>query len=128
MESITLFLAQLWGPAMLAVGLGVFISKNHYIKIYREVEREGLALLAFGFAGIMLGIWHIQIHNVWNTPTEMIISLFGWGLLVKAALFVIKPDFVNKWGDFVVASKLISTGGGAAVALGAYLTWVGYLM
>lgn len=128
METITLFLAQLWGPAILAVGLGVFINKGHYAKIYREVEREGLALLAVGLAGIMLGIWHVQVHNVWSTPTEIIVSLFGWGLLLKATLFVIKPDFVNSWGDFVVTSKLIPAVGGVAVALGAYLTWVGYLM
>lgn len=128
MESITLFLAQLWGPAILAVGLGVFISQSHYTRIYREIQREPFALLAFGIAGIMLGIWHIQVHNVWGTPTEIIISLFGWGLFLKAVMFLIKPNIVDSWGDWVASSKLVPTVGVVTIALGGYLTWIGYLM
>ena len=40
MESTTLFLAQLWGPAILAIGLGVMVNKGHYTRIYREIQRE----------------------------------------------------------------------------------------
>lgn len=128
MESMTIFLAQLWGPAILAIGLGVLISKDHYVRIYREIQREPFALLLFGLAGIMLGIWHIQAHNSWNTITEMIISLLGWGLLIKAVVYVIQPSFVDKWGEYVASSKMVPTVGLLAVALGGYLTWVGHLM
>lgn len=128
MESITLFLAQLWGPAILAIGLGIFISKNHYLRVYRELQREPLALLVFGIAGVMLGIWHIQIHNAWSTPTEMIISLFGWGLFLKGTVFLLKPNFADSWGDWVASAKLVPTVGVLTIALGGYLTWIGYLM
>lgn len=128
MESITIFLAQLWGPAILAIGLGVLISKEHYVRIYREIQREPFALLAFGLAGIMLGIWHIQVHNTWGTITEMIISLFGWALLIKATIFIIKPNIADNWGDFVASAKLVPTVGILAIVLGGYLTWVGHLI
>lgn len=128
MESITLFLAQLWGPAILAIGLGIFISKNHYLRVYQELQREPLALLVFGIAGVMLGIWHIQMHNVWSTPTEMIISLFGWGLFLKGAVFLLKPNFADSWGDWVASARLVPTVGVLTIALGGYLTWIGYLM
>ena len=36
----TLFLAKLWGPAILAVGIGVFFSRSYYIKIYRDLEKS----------------------------------------------------------------------------------------
>ncbi len=128
MESMTIFLAQLWGPAILAIGLGALINKDHYVRIYREIQREPFALLAFGLAGIMLGIWHIQAHNTWGTLTEMIISLFGWALLIKAVVYTIKPDFVDMWGDYVASAKMVPTFGLLAIVLGGYLTWVGYLI
>ena len=128
MESITIFLAQLWGPAILAIGLGVMLNKNHYVRIYRGIQSEPFALMTFGLVGIMLGIWHIQVHNVWGTFAEMIVSLFGWALLLKAAMFVVKPDITDAWGDWVASSKLVPTVGVLALILGGYLTWVGYLM
>ena len=128
MESITIFLAQLWGPAILAIGLGVFINKGHYVRIYRELQREPFALLVFGLAAIMVGLLHIQAHNIWETVTEMIVSLCGWALFLKGAVFVIKPDVADNWGDRVASSQLVPTVGALAVILGGYLTWVGYLM
>jgi hypothetical protein len=123
---MTVFLAGLWGPAILAMGAGVFISRNHYVRIYREIQREPFALLVFGLAGIMLGLWHVQVHNVWGTLVEIIISLFGWALLAKALVFIVKPDIADNWGDWVAASKLIPIVGVATVVLGAYLTWFAY--
>ena len=128
MESITIFLAQLWGPAILAVGIGIFVSKNYYTKIYRDIEKEPLALLLFGFAGVAAGIVHIQAHNVWNTLPEIIISLFGWALLAKALVFLIKPRLADQWGNKVAGNKMIPAATAVAVILGGYLTWVGYFM
>lgn len=128
MESITIFLAQLWGPAMLAVGVGIFVSKNYYTKIYRDIEKEPLALLLFGFVGIAAGIAHIQVHNFWNTLPEIIISLFGWALLVKALIFLIKPRLADQWGNHVSSAKMVPAAMVGAIVLGGYLTWVGYFM
>lgn len=128
MESITIFLAQLWGPAMLAVGVGIFVSKNYYTKIYRDIEKEPLALLLFGFVGVAAGIAHIQAHNIWNTLPEIIISLFGWALLAKALVFLIKPRLADQWGNHVSATKMVPAAMAVTIILGGYLTWVGYFM
>lgn len=128
MESITIFLAQLWGPAMLAVGVGIFVSKDYYIKIYRDIEKEPLALLLFGFVGVAASIAHIQAHNVWGTLPEIIISFFGWALLAKALVFLIKPRLADQWGNYVSAAKMVPAATITAIVLGGYLTWVGYFM
>ncbi len=44
----TTFLAQVWGPAILAVGIGIFVSRSFYAKIYGDLEKEPLACLIFG--------------------------------------------------------------------------------
>lgn len=128
MESITIFLAQLWGPALLAVGVGLFVSKSFYVRIYRDIEKEPLALLMFGFIGIAAGIVHIQAHNVWDTLPEILISLFGWVLLAKALVFLIKPKLADQWGNHVATAKMVPIAMAATIVLGGYLTWVGYFM
>lgn len=123
---ITVFLAQIWGPIMLAIGLGIFVSRKYYVKLYRDLEKEMLAVLLFGIAATALGIIQITVHNVWNTLPQMIVSLLGWGLLLKGLVFIIAPRFVDRGGDWEAKSGLIPVVATILLLLGAYLVWIGY--
>lgn len=123
---ITTFLAQLWGPTILAVGLGVFINRSYYIKIYRDLERSPLAVLVFGMVAMTAGIAHVHFHNVWDTLPHIVVSFLGWGLLIKGALFLIVPKFVDQAGDGWVNLKLIPLAGGLMLLIGGYLTSFAY--
>ncbi len=126
MESITIFLASMWGPALLVLGIGFFVSPNYYIRIYRDIEKETFSLLVFGVGGMMAAIAQISYHNTWDTLPEIIITLLGWGTLLKAAVYTIKPNIADKGGDWVVASKLVPTAGVLLLVIGGYLTWFAY--
>lgn len=124
----TIFLAQIWGPIILAIGLGIFVSRNYYIKIYRDLDQNTLAVLVFGIMATAVGIIHIGIHNVWGSFTEVVITLLGWGTLLKGLAFIIVPNLVDKAGDWEVKSKLVPTAGIITIAIGVYLSWAGYFV
>jgi hypothetical protein len=124
---ITIFLAQIWGPVILAVGIGVFTSRSYYLKVYRDLEKETLAVLLFAMFAIAVGTAQILIHNAWGTIPEAIISLLGWGLLIKGALFAIAPGYVDKSGNWWAARpNLFPIVGALTVLCGAYLIWFGF--
>lgn len=124
---ITIFLAQIWGPVIFAVGIGVFTSRSYYLQIYRNLEKETLAVLCFGMFGMALGIIQINVHNVWGTFAQVIISFLGWALLAKATLFIVAPRFVDQSGDWAANLKLVPVSGILMLVCGAYLSWIGYL-
>jgi hypothetical protein len=124
----TLFLASVWGPTILAVGIGIFVSRKYYQKIYRDLEKDALAVLVFGMMGMAAGLVHVAYHNVWGTPAEIVVSLLGWGLLIKGALFVVVPSFVDRAGDFWADEKLIPIAGVLSLLAGGYLTWIAYFV
>lgn len=124
---VTLFLAQLWGPVLLAVGLGVFFNKNYYIKIYRDLEKNSLAVLSFGIVMMTAGIAQVLFQNVWNTLPEILVSFIGWGMVVKGIAFIVFPNAVDKAGDRWAKFKLIPVAGGAMLLIGGYLTYFAYL-
>lgn len=124
----TTFLAALWGPSILAVGLGVFLSRSYYIGIYRDLEKSALASLVFGMMAMAAGLAQVHFHNAWGTLPEFVVSLLGWGLLVKGALFLVFPRFVDKAGDAWVNLKLVPFAGVLMLVLGVYLTWLGYFI
>ena len=128
MDPLTIFLAQLIGPAVLAVGLGIFFSRSYYNKIYRHLENETLAVLMGGLTILIAGIVIVLSHNIWDSTLAVIISLVGWLSILKGLMLVILPKWVDKIGDIVADSKWFP---GAAVVytlIGAYVTYVAYLV
>jgi hypothetical protein len=126
MDNLTVFLAQLWGPAILAVGLGVFLSRRYYLKIYRELEKDSLAVLAFGLMAMAAGTAQVLFHNAWDSFAAGLVSFLGWATLAKGALFVVAPGLVDASGDYWASRKLVSLSGLLCLAGGAYLVWFGY--
>ena len=126
--NITLLLAQIWGPVLFAIAIGLFASRRYYVKVYKDIESEPLAALTFAIFSMALGIIHVKVHNLWTTPEAILITLLGWGLLGKGFLFAIVPTVANKGGQWAARSELLSAGAGIVFALGLYLTWFGYVV
>lgn len=124
--TITTLLAAIWGPILLAVGLGFFVSTKYYLSIYRDMEKQIFAVFFFGLFAMATGILHIFIHNVWGSVSEIVVSLLGWGLLVKGIICVAFPGLADRSGDWVLGIKLVPAAGALAFILGAYLSWIGY--
>lgn len=123
----TIFFAQLWGPILLAIGLGIFISRKYYTKLYRDLEKNSLAVLGLGMGFMIVGIIQTAVHNVWSTLPQIIISTLGWATLLKGIVFLVIPGTVDKAGDWEAKSKLIPVAGVVMVFIGVYLTYLGYL-
>lgn len=123
---ITVFLASLWGPVLLAVAVGVMLNRAYYVKIYRDLDKDVLAVLVFGMVGMTAGIAHIQFHNAWETLPQVVVSFLGWGLVAKSVLFLAAPSFVDKTGDVWAKYKLIPVAGILTLIVGGYLTWFAY--
>jgi len=122
----TLFLAQIYGPILVAVSLGIFLSRNYYTRIYSELEKDSLAVLVFGIAMMAGGITHLMIHNSWSTLPQIVISIIGWGMLLKGIIFVVYPGLADRSGDYWVNHKLISIAGWATLIIGTYISWISY--
>ena len=104
----------------------MFVSRNYYMRIYRELEKDALSVLTFGMVAMAAGIIQVSMHNVWGSLPDVIVSLLGWGLLIKGAAFIIAPKLVDMGGDWAADSKLVPTVGGFMLLIGAYLTWISY--
>jgi hypothetical protein len=123
---ITTFFAQFWGPIVLAIGLGMFISRSHYREVYSGLDRSAFASLTFGMLAMLLGIIHVNAHSLWGTFEEGVISLLGWALLLKGAVFVIIPGFAERAAKRFGSMKMVPAVGVVMLIAGAYLSYIGY--
>lgn len=123
---ITVFLAQIWGPVMLAIAIGIFSSPSYYQKLYRDVGKDAFAGIIFGMAAMAAGIAQVLSHNVWNTLPEVVVSVLGWGLLLKGIAYSAAPKFVDRAAARWATVNLGWLAGGIMLGVGAYLTWFAY--
>jgi len=122
----TIILAQIWGPVILAMGIGCFVSRSFYSRLYREIGKESLSVLAFGIMTMAAGIAQVLAHNVWDTFSQSLITLLGWTLLLKGAFFTVAPRVVDMAPLWEMKHRLVPFAGVIYILAGMYLIWIGY--
>jgi uncharacterized membrane protein len=79
------------------------------------------ALLVFG------GLLIIAFHQYWSSAAAVMISLFGWILALRGVVLMAAPDLYERAAMSMGATSLVRLIFGALVAIGLYLTYVGWL-
>jgi uncharacterized protein YjeT (DUF2065 family) len=79
------------------------------------------ALLVFG------GLLIIAFHQYWSSVAAVMISLFGWILALRGVVLLAAPDLYERVATSMGAISLVRLISGALVAIGLYLTYVGWL-
>ena len=122
----TLFLAQLWGPVLILIGVGIWVSSGFYHKLYKDLEKETLAVLSFGILATIAGLAHVLVHNYWDNNLEILISLLGWATLIKGAAFLVWPHLIDLGGNWAAKHKTYRYSSVVMIILGLYLFQVSY--
>ncbi|TDQ16682.1 hypothetical protein [Phyllobacterium brassicacearum] len=83
------------------------------------------------FAGALLlfgGLLIIAFHQYWSSAAAIVISLFGWFLALRGAVLLAGPQLIERGAAVSMrVLPLIQAGFGAAVLVGIWLTYVGWI-
>lgn len=82
------------------------------------------------FAGALLlfvGLLIIAFHQYWSSVAGVLISLFGWVSAVRGLALMAAPELYERVADSMDGAPPVRAIFGALVAIGLYLTYVGWL-
>ena len=82
------------------------------------------------FAGAMLlfmGLFIIAFHQYWSSVAAIMISLFGWILALRGLVLMAAPELYERAGMAVDTILFVYLIFGVLIAIGVYLTYVGWL-
>lgn len=124
----SLFLAQLIGPTLLVIGLGMIVSRDAYRTMAQEFLGSRALIYIAGILAFVPGLAIVLTHNVWVAGWPVIITLFGWLALLGGIFRLVFPQEVTRLGSRIIAMPSALTVGGIVVlVLGAVLSFFGYL-
>ncbi|MBN2087803.1 hypothetical protein JW758_05635 [Candidatus Peregrinibacteria bacterium] len=127
MNDITIFLAQIFGPVLGFVGLGILLNQGFYMKAFKDLTKESFGLVMNNMAMIAIGVVLVMKHFLWGSLPEVLISLVGLAFLVKGALLAIMPKAFDSFIKSVLSKELMMFAGGLWLVGGAYLSYVGFM-
>jgi hypothetical protein len=79
------------------------------------------------FAGVFGGLLIIAFHQYWSSVAAVMISLFGWILALRGVVLMAAPDLYERTAISMGAISLVRLIFGTLIAIGLYLTYVGWL-
>lgn len=129
MNETTMFLAQIMGPTLGLLGLGMILNRGFYIEMYENIIDANLAYLLTSMAMLATGAAMVNKHLLWSSLPEILISIVGLSILIKGAAFAILPSAFKS----IIKSVLNSYSGLLSISAvvwligGAYLSYVGYI-
>ena len=123
---LTMLVAKILAIYLLSVGVGMFNGSINIKKMMDSFEKSQGLLLVAGFICIILGFLIVDNHNIWVKDWTVIVTIAGWGALVKGVLLITFPETLMSMGKSVYKnnSQAVSF---IALALGAVLAYYSFV-
>ena len=92
----SVFLAKILGPYCIIIATGILCNLKSYQKVIENFCKNSALLYLGGILAFLFGFLIVLFHNVWVADWPVIITIFGWGGLIKGAWLIIFPSTLTK--------------------------------
>jgi len=123
----SILLAQLLGPYLTIVGIGIFVNPKHCQQVAHEYTQSAALIYFGGILALFFGLLIILFHNNWAANWTVIITLFGWLGLIKGACLIIIPEKMKKFAErYQGSTRPLTIQALIVLAIGVFLMYKGY--
>ena len=119
---ITIFFAQLWGAFFIVFGLLFIITRQLGRTI--EMTDNKAFVISTGYITFLMGLVTVILHNVWVWDWPLVITILGWGTLLKGISKIGFPDMIHKQAQRFKRGQWLSAV--LLLFLGAWLLWMSF--
>ncbi|VAW11134.1 hypothetical protein MNBD_ALPHA09-895 [hydrothermal vent metagenome] len=123
----SILIAKLIGPILLVAAITMLTNAKDLQEMAREFLRHRALIYVSGVLAMLGGLAIVNNHNSWIMDWPVIITLFGWAMIIGGAARMALPSAVRSIGGAMMENLAMIRVSGAAWALaGAFLTYKGY--
>jgi len=123
----SIFIAKIASIIYLAAGIGFLFYGDYYKKVVKGfIDNPGASYIAAIFT-IVLGFFIVSYHNIWGASWVVIITILGWGALIKGIAILAFPEPIMKLSASVIKMKKLEYFAPIAIILGLVLGYFGFI-
>jgi len=123
----SLYIAKLIGPVLLVISIGMIFNRKFYKKVLEDYCKNAALIFFTNIAPLVVGTIIVLHHNIWVANWTVIITLFGWGGIIKGIWLLIFPNTITHFIEtYQKNDAILLTHSAIALVLGLTLTIFGY--
>jgi hypothetical protein len=125
----SVFIAKVLGPCFLIVGIGMLVNRQYFQKVLEDYFKNAALVFFTGMAPLVFGLVIVILHNTWVANWTVLITIFGWGGIIKGVWILLFPNSVAGLMQAYINNKSLLMGHSVlAVVLGLFLSYMGYFV
>lgn len=91
---LTILLSKVFGAYLVIGGLAYVLRQKFFMAVVHHFVEERMLRVVLAIAELVVGLFIIFGHNVWETLPQTIVSLIGWLMLLEGIFYLFMPDKV----------------------------------
>jgi uncharacterized membrane protein HdeD (DUF308 family) len=124
---MAIWISKFLGPIILVVSIPMIVAPRRLQETTTRFLADSPLILISGVLAMVAGLSIVNTHNVWELDWPVIVTLFGWALLLGGALRIVTPAVVRDLGRAMANRPTMTRVAGVIWGLlGAFLTIKGY--
>ncbi len=124
---MAIWISKFLGPVILALSIPMIVTPSNLQETTRRFLADSPLVLISGVLAMTAGLSIVNTHNVWVLNWTLIVTLFGWALLLGGASRIVAPRVVDRVGGAMMDRPTMTRIIGVFWALlGAFLTFKAY--
>ena len=121
----TLFLGKIIAPYLLVSGLGFLFSFNFYKNLLINSDKsDPMTVNLSGMVHFLIGLAIVLKHFLWGNVLEIIVTLLGFGFIIKGLTLIVFPNSTLKSNEASV--KFLRISGIGFLVAGLYIGYISY--
>ena len=123
----SIFIAKILGPVCLIIAMWLVFKREAYLRMMEDYFKNSALVYFGGMLPLVIGLIIVLCHNVWTADWRVIITIYGWGGIIKGIWILFFPNSVSRFIEVYQKSKtLVIVQTVFIIAIGIVLTIGGY--
>ena len=122
-------LAGILGPIYMIMGLALLLYAKSFVEMMKGYANNHYDLFSIMMFHLFLGMVIITMYSSWEMNVYIIVTISGWGALLKGALYMLLPGETTKGMMKSCANNgMMVFGGLVSLVAGGLLCYHTYMM
>lgn len=123
----SIWIAKLLGPVLLVAAISMMASPRYINEMASEFLKSRALIFFSGVLAMIGGLAIVNTHNVWMADWPVVITVFGWAMVIGGSFRMAWPNALQTIGGKMLGNPTLTRVFGVLWAVVAvYLTYKGY--
>jgi len=124
---LSLYLVRFEGLSLFLLSLGLLLNRKRFFAMLEDIAEDSFPVLIAGVSALGLGSASVVGYEHWSFGWTGLITLFGWVALIKGALILFVPGYLEQFAELIVRGYWYTIALAVVLVVGACMLFAGYM-